>query len=180
MQMLRLITAMSVAIFATASAASSETIRVPVRVTDVSANVENVNFREPYEQCKNVEVPIYGRQEGNDDLGSFLGGAIIGGIIGKGATGNDGGAAVGALLGGALANESQKNNGQDVIVGYRSETRCTTKYRTRQERQIIDYTISYQLGDREFRRRVNTKLNRGDWITLNLDVQSVVIGRARN
>lgn len=177
--MLRFITAFTLAMAATTTSALSETIRVPVQVTDVSANIENVNYNEPYQTCNNVEVPIYGRQKGNDDLGSFLGGAIIGGIIGKGATGNDGGAAVGALLGGALANESQKNNGQDVIVGYRTEQQCTTKYRTRTERQIIDYTVTYQLGDRYFNRNVNRKLNRGDWITLHVDVQSISLGRSR-
>lgn len=51
-------------------------------------------------------------QQSGSNGGDVLGGMIIGGLLGKGATGNDRGAAVGAIIGGAIANEN--NNGGTV------------------------------------------------------------------
>lgn len=51
-------------------------------------------------------------QQSGSNGGDVLGGMIIGGLLGKGATGNDRGAAVGAIIGGAIANEN--SNGGKV------------------------------------------------------------------
>ena len=72
--------------------------------------------------CWDVEVPIYGNTGGGASAGDVLGGMIIGGLLGKGASGNDNGAAAGAVIGGMIAADNKKGNKQ--IVGYKQETRC--------------------------------------------------------
>ena len=49
-------------------------------------------------QCDNIEVPIYEYRNKNSNSGDVLGGMIIGGLIGKGITKKDNGAAVGAVI----------------------------------------------------------------------------------
>jgi uncharacterized protein YcfJ len=53
-----------------------------------------------------------------------LGGAIIGGVIGKAATGETGGAAVGAIIGGAVANEK----GKKTVTRYKDVETCRQVY----------------------------------------------------
>jgi len=72
--------------------------------------------------CWDVEVPIYGNTGSGASAGDVLGGMIIGGLLGKGASGNDNGAAAGAVIGGMIAADKKKGNKQ--IVGYKQETRC--------------------------------------------------------
>ena len=70
-----------------------------------------------YETCRNVKVPNKSGASGAD----VLGGMIIGGLLGKGVTGNDNGAAAGAVLGGIIS--ADKNQGPG---GYRTERQCET------------------------------------------------------
>ena len=87
----------------------------------------NVNKRQPQQVCRNVEVPVYGTvQGGGASGGDVLTGMIIGGLLGKGATGKDNGAAAGAVIGGIIA--ADKGKSKQVITGYRMETQCTTEY----------------------------------------------------
>jgi uncharacterized protein YcfJ len=124
--MKRFITLCSIiAMFATT--AGADTIKLPAQVVEsVPLSNQINNTVEPITVCKNVEVPIYG--QGQDDAGAFLGGAIIGSIIGNAASNANGAGAVGAILGGAIANEHQKKHHRRV-VGYREERQCTTEYR---------------------------------------------------
>jgi len=105
--------------------------------------------------CQNVEVPIYGRQQGSGASGGdVLGGMIIGGLLGKGLTGKDDGAAAGAVLGGVIAAD-KGNRGRDVIVGYRSENRCqnVTTYSSQVE-SVYEYsTIEFRVDGRLYRQR---------------------------
>jgi uncharacterized protein YcfJ len=49
-------------------------------------------------------------------------------VIGKIVTDSDGGTAVGALIGGAIANESQQNNTVTKVVGYENTMDCKDRY----------------------------------------------------
>lgn len=93
--------------------------------------------------CRNVDVPIYGKKNGGASAGDVLGGMIIGGLLGKGATGKDNGAAAGAVIGGMIA--ADKKHSQDVIVGYRQETRCEnqTTYTTKTQEVYSHSTIRW-------------------------------------
>lgn len=64
------------------------------------------------------EVCTRERVEYTTPSGDVLGGLIIGGILGKIITGDDGGAAVGAVLGAGIENNKRKH------VGHGYETRC--------------------------------------------------------
>ena len=78
--------------------------------------------------CTNQRLPIYGQAQAPKDPGAVIGGAIVGGVIGKIVIDNDGGAAVGALIGGAIANENQQNSTVTKVVGYENTTDCKDRY----------------------------------------------------
>jgi hypothetical protein len=123
----------------------------PVLADNVKGNVtdvyKNVTRQIPYTQqvCQLIDVPIYGTS-GAD----VLGGMIIGGLLGKGVTGKDNGAAAGAILGGVIA--ADKKQGQQVIVGYRQEQRCNTvtQYDTTTEQVYSHSTITFYEDGRNY------------------------------
>ena len=106
----------------------------------------------PYEFCSNQKVPIYGKVQGDADPGAVVGGAIVGGIIGKAVSDTDGGTALGAIIGGALANENQKVKTKTAIVGYENETVCTTRYnKSPRNAMIYSYsTVTFSVDGREY------------------------------
>ncbi len=71
-------------------------------------------------QCGVKSVP-YQTTVGGAKPEEILGGAIIGGVIGKAATGDNSGAAVGAIIGGAVANES----GKKTVTKYKDVETCS-------------------------------------------------------
>ncbi|MDA7759940.1 hypothetical protein N8935_06815 [Amylibacter sp.] len=122
------------------------------RIVDYFEN-NIINEKIPYTECMMREVPIIeSEQRGADDVGSFVGGAIIGGIIGKVVTQDDGGAAVGAILGGALANETQKNERSEQIVGYQNKEVCTKVYKIIEvKKESYSYSIiEFQLNGKKY------------------------------
>ena len=92
---------------------------------------EVISDQTPYQRCETQQTPIYQTVQGKDDMGAVVGGALIGSVVGKVVTDNKGGTALGAILGGALANESQKKrNTTTQIVGYDNKQVCSTAYKT--------------------------------------------------
>jgi len=79
----------------------------------------------PVEKCGYVQVPEYGILDRPASSGEVVGGAVIGGVIGKTITGDDGGAIVGAIIGGATANNRKQ---EQVIIGYKKVYQCNTVY----------------------------------------------------
>ena len=106
----------------------------------------------PYEICSNQKEPIYGKVQGDADPGAVVGGAIVGGIIGKAVSDTDGGTALGAIIGGALANENQKAKTKTAIVGYNNKTVCTTRYKKSPRNAFIySYsTVTFSVEGREY------------------------------
>lgn len=71
-------------------------------------------------RCETKSVPYQETVKGGKP-GEILGGALIGGVIGKAATGKDGGAVAGAIIGGAVANEAITH----TVTKYRDVETCS-------------------------------------------------------
>jgi uncharacterized protein YcfJ len=114
-------------------------------ITHVETNYETVYMTVPRQQCQNVEVPVYGTvtRQGNAGEGA-LAGMIIGGILGKGATGDNDGAAAGAVIGGIIGADRAGTRTEQVVTGYRTERQCSEVMVREQQREIRNYTITYE------------------------------------
>ena len=106
------------------------------KITDFYKN-QTVFEQIPYQNCSIQKVPIYGKIQSKPDTGAVVGGAVLGGIIGKAVTKKDRGAAFGALVGGALANENQKTKTTTGVVGYENRQRCQTKFKNSPKEEVV-------------------------------------------
>lgn len=70
-------------------------------------------------RCGTSSVP-YNASVNDAKPEDILGGAVIGGVIGKAATGDNGAAVVGAIIGGAVASESKKK----TVTKYKQVKTC--------------------------------------------------------
>ena len=128
-------------LFATAAALS-------LVATTAAANtaLARITKIEPRYQTssQNVQVPIYGTVQGQGATGGdVLAGMIIGGILGKGVSGNDKGAAAGAVMGGIIAAD-QGNGSKQVVTGYKTERQCSEVLVQQQVQTIKNYRITYK------------------------------------
>lgn len=104
--------------------------QTPTNVT-VFDHTKTIVTKVPSEEvvCTDVKVPVYGEkiQEGSAAGGALMG-MIVGGLLGKGVTGDDKGAAAGAVLGGVIGadkgqnSQSKKHN----VIGYEYVEKCET------------------------------------------------------
>lgn len=134
----------------------------------------NTTTSVPKKTCQVVDVPIYGQVNTNNgaSAGDVLGGMIIGGILGKGVSGNDKGAAAGAVLGGMVAAD-KKNKTQRVIVGYQQQQQCSTTYTKTTTRVVQGYRTVVEVPSLDFYRYEfisSTKLTPRTKITANIQV----------
>ena len=81
-------------------------------------------FAGSYEvRCKTESVPYQAISKGGTPE-KVIGGAIVGGVIGKVVTKKDAGAVAGAIIGGAVANESSKK----TVTKYKEVETCTNVF----------------------------------------------------
>lgn len=125
---------------------------IPVMAQEITAVTQDHFVQEtkayPVQNCFEVEIPIYGRVDGGSNAADILGGAFIGGLLGKGITGENEGAAAGAFIGGLLGNEHSNQN--MAIIGYRPESRCNTEYESYDITVYSHSTITFTDNDTEF------------------------------
>lgn len=153
-----------------ASVVNAETFNTNGRVINIERNYTTRAVNQPYTECKDVEVPIYGYKKGNGASGGdVLTGMIIGGLIGKGVTGKDDGAAAGAVMGGMIAAD-QGQRSQQVITGYRTERQCTTVDRIVDERVHSGYNVDVQVGDYTTTFTTNRRYRVGDNIPVTVTI----------
>ena len=120
------------------------------KITDFYKN-QTVFEQIPFQSCSIQKMPIYGKIQSQPDVGAVVGGAVLGGIIGKAVTKKDKGAAVGAIVGGALANENQKTKTTTGIIGYEDRQRCQTKFKNSPKEEVVySYsTMTFTLDGQE-------------------------------
>ena len=127
-----------------ALAAPTTSMADPTRVSVVDVNKTIVDKVPSYQNvCRNVEIPVYANvtTNGNAGGGALLG-MVLGGLLGKGVTGDDGGAAAGAVLGGVIGANESKPKTERRIVGYENERRCAEEVTyTNQRVEVYDYSI---------------------------------------
>ena len=104
--------------------------------------------------CNEVKVPIYSTvQTQGDAAGGALAGMIIGGILGKGVSGNDDGAAAGAVIGGLIgADKGSRPQTEQRIVGYEYVQKCNdvVSYRQEQVEVYSHSTIRFYLNGKRY------------------------------
>lgn len=105
----------------------------------VQDHYKNVIVQKPY----TVQVCTQGN--GKSDLSNLLEGAIIGGAIGNNIPGEDGGGAMGAIIGGLL--NSENNKGQQC----RTETRYDQEY----QNVYSHSTVTFYYNGRQYTLRFN-------------------------
>lgn len=94
-----------------------------VAVTVASVLIATQAFAGSYqEKCRTTNVPY--QTKGKAKPEAVIGGAIIGGVVGKVVTGDDGAAIAGAVVGGVIGNETSKK----TVTGTRAVTTCKTVY----------------------------------------------------
>lgn len=105
-------------------------------------------------RCKDVKKPVYGtvQKQGNAAEGALLG-MIIGGIAGKGLSGNDDGAAAGAVIGGLIgADKGAKPKTQQEVIGYEIVEKCNEV--TTYQKEYVDVyshsTIRFYLNGKRY------------------------------
>ena len=113
------------------------------RVVQVEENYETITEYTPIKICRDEEVPIYGNtNQNNNNSGNVLLGMILGGVSGKVITGEDGGAAVGAIAGGLIGANNNNNSGNQ-IVGFRTVQDCTMEKNEVNSTRLKNYRITY-------------------------------------
>ena len=153
-----------------ASVVNAESFYTDGRVVSVDKNFTIRSVKQPTQQCRDVEVPIYGTQQGGGASGGdVLAGMIIGGLLGKGVTGKDNGAAAGAVMGGIIAAD-KGNKSKQVITGYRMERQCTTVNRIVDERVHSGYNVDVRVGDFITSITTNRRYRVGDNIPVTVSI----------
>lgn len=166
-------TAIMIASTATAQSTAYATI------TKVVPNYTNSGTsQQAYQSCEVVSVPVTRTEtvrEGGSAGEGALAGMIIGGILGKGVSGNDKGAAAGAVIGGIIGAD-QGGNGRVVernVTRYEDREVCTTKYRTVQgSRQIKNYKITYEWAGVTGTSYTYNSYNVGDQIPVSVSINA--------
>ena len=117
-------------------------------------------FAGSYEvRCETKRVPYQETVKGGTPE-KVIGGAIVGGVIGKVVTKKDAGAAAGAIIGGAVANETSKK----TVTKYKDVETCTNVF------------IPARVTDEETLRQALLDLNAGKPVSkeMTMDVQYTI------
>ena len=154
----------------TATSAIAETRYATI--TSVEPRYQTVYQNIPRTQCQDVEVPVYGTVQGSGASGGdVLAGMIIGGLLGKGVSGNDQGAAAGAVVGGIIAAE-EGNGSRRVVTGYRTERQCSEVMVREEVREIKDYVIHFKWRNARGSAYTYNRYNVGDQIPVEVNIRA--------
>ena len=129
-------------------------------IAAVSALVATQAYAGTYEtRCETTKVPYQATVKSGEPE-KVIGGAIVGGVIGKAVTDDDAGAAVGAIIGGAIGHEKSKK----TVTKYKDVETCKNVF------------IPEVISDAETIERVVLDLNEGQYVSkeMIMDVQYTI------
>ncbi len=129
-------------------------------VTHVRPIYREVAVDVPRESCQVETVAYSERQRGGDSFKGTVVGGLIGAAIGKEIGNNGHATAAGGLIGAAIGNDVA--GGSRRVTRYEDREVCSTQYRTRYERQLVGYEVSYLYGGRTY--HTETRHHPGDRI----------------
>ena len=133
----------------TAMAETPKNVRVFDHTKIVTQSVPSTERR-----CFKNKKPVYStyKQQG-DAAGGALLGMIIGGVLGKGVTGDDGGAAAGAVMGGIIgADKGSRDRNSSEIIGYEYVEQCKEVVHNQKETvEVYSHsTIRFHSGGKRY------------------------------
>ena len=131
-----------------------------VAMAAASALIASQAFAGTYEvRCETKKVP-YQTTVKSGEPEKVIGGAIVGGVIGKAVTDDDAGAAVGAIIGGAIGHEKSKK----TVTKYKDVETCKNVF------------IPALVTDVDTLERVVLDLNEGQYVSkeMIMDVQYTI------
>lgn len=142
-------------------------------ITRVEPNYQTVYQNVPRTQCQDIEVPVYGTvQGGNAGEGALLG-MIIGGVIGDAVSGGKGDAtAGGAIIGGIIGADRAQNGNRQVVTGYRLERQCAEVIVREEQREIRNYTITYEWNGIRAQSYTHNRYSVGDRIPVTVSINA--------
>lgn len=152
----------------TATAAIAETRQATI--TSIQPNYETVYSNVPSTQCRDVEVPVFGQGNGVNTEGAIIGG-LLGGVVGNqfgGGSGKDAMTGIGAITGAIIGGNSSNR----VVTGYRIERQCTEVMTRQEQRQIRNYTITYQWNGVSGRSYTYNQYRVGDRISVTVSINA--------
>lgn len=141
-------------------------------VTAFGPIYENQRVREISKVCHEEEFPVYGTREikRSSNGGDVLAGMIIGGLLGKGVTGKDNGAAAGAVLGGVIAADKDHREFERVIVGYETKTICNNHIEYVNKSVLSHYIVAYSINGHYGEFKTKNKYKIGDKLRVRVEV----------
>ena len=141
-------------------------------ITNVQPNYQTVYRNIPTTSCQDIEVPIYGRTQGQASTGDTVLGAVIGGALGNqvgGGSGKDAMTVLGAIVGADIAN---KRANQRQIIGYESQRQCSDVLFYEDQQRVRNYTIWYNWNGVQGRSYTFNQYSVGDRIPVSISINA--------
>ena len=141
-------------------------------ITNVQPNYQTVYRNIPTTSCQDIEVPIYGRTQGQASTGDTVLGAVIGGALGNqvgGGSGKDAMTVLGAIVGADIAN---KRANQRQIIGYESQRQCSDVLFYEDQQRVRNYTIWYDWNGVQGRSYTFNQYSVGDRIPVSISINA--------
>jgi uncharacterized protein YcfJ len=158
----------TLAVMIITTAASAQTRQAII--TRVEPNYQTVYQNVPRQECQDVEVPVYGQGSGTNTEGAIIGG-IIGGVVGNqfgGGSGKDAMTGIGAITGAIIGG----NSGNQQVTGYRIERQCREVMVREQQREIRNYTITYEWNSITAQSYTYNRYSVGDRISVTVSINA--------
>lgn len=148
----------------------ADTYNMNGTVIGIQPEYRNVKVPVTVQNCRDVEVPIYGKG-GQASTGDTILGAIIGGAIGNqfgGGSGKDAATVLGAIVGADTANKNANN--RQVITGYRNERQCSNQTVNETQQQLSGYRVTYEILGVQQTASVSRSYSVGDNIPVQVSI----------